>query len=597
MLHYENHQHQAICSTRDHTRQNHAPNDGCICFRLHLQPPSNRFPFRRLRRLSQLRAYTHIHFSPLPSSSAPSHSPLARVSSNEQNRLTRRHTLSGRRLSWFSRTDSHQPSTTCPDSTTEPSTLARYGAILFPGYRSLEVDLRSSTQPSESSSSSSTSDFPTQQAETMPRLRPSQTAPETQRELQAVDHPAPTAVQPVVLDSPDPVIGDSSASGPKHRQGATIRFFPYQDTSQSSRPSLPFIPISRTLPSGTYTVRVGRYSERDGMPIANPAGPSDAPVGFKSKVVSRKHCEFLFLNSQWHIKDVGSSSGTFLNHMRLSQPGMPSRLYTVKDGDIVQLGIDFRGGEEMIFRCVRIRIECNRSWQQQPNEFNKNTESLIKNLGKGDAVDYSGCRECSICLGSVLRPYQCLFMAACAHVWHYKCVSRLIHTPDYPMFQCPNCRAYTDLSAEVDDTNDLDDEQSKEASQNAEEAADELGSGASSPQLEPSQGSITSELAEDQPPTLPTAVNLASNIENMHLSDGNPSDVASDAPTSTSAPSNSSPDVPGWQSLTQSSDTRHPRPAQLRVDTPVRSESSDENPLTPRNDSGPLAFDGRAGMS
>lgn len=48
---------------------------------------------------------------------------------------------------------------------------------------------------------------------------------------------------------------------------------------------------------------------------------------------------------------------------------MVSRLYSIKDGDIVQLGIDFRGGEEMIFRCVRIRIECNRSWQQQPNEF------------------------------------------------------------------------------------------------------------------------------------------------------------------------------------------------------------------------------------
>lgn len=36
----------------------------------------------------------------------------------------------------------------------------------------------------------------------------------------------------------------------------------------------------------------------------------------------------------------------------------------------------------------------------------KNTESLIKNLGKGDGADYSGCRECSICLGSVLvRPF------------------------------------------------------------------------------------------------------------------------------------------------------------------------------------------------
>lgn len=55
--------------------------------------------------------------------------------------------------------------------------------------------------------------------------------------------------------------------------------------------------------------------------------------------------------------------------MRLSQPNMTSKLYTVKDGDIIQLGIDFRGGEEMIFRCVRIRIECNRSWQRQPNEF------------------------------------------------------------------------------------------------------------------------------------------------------------------------------------------------------------------------------------
>lgn len=116
-------------------------------------------------------------------------------------------------------------------------------------------------------------------------------------------------------------------------------------------------------------VRVGRYSERDGIPIPNPTEPSDAPVGFKSKVVSRKHCEFMYINGQWHVKDVGSSSGTFLNHMRLSQPNMVSRLYSIKDGDIVQLGIDFRGGEEMIFRCVRIRIECNRSWQQQPNEF------------------------------------------------------------------------------------------------------------------------------------------------------------------------------------------------------------------------------------
>lgn len=149
----------------------------------------------------------------------------------------------------------------------------------------------------------------------------------------------------------------------------TIRFFPHQDHSRLGRQSLNFSPISRTLPSEGSIIRVGRYSEREGPPVSNPTGPSDAPVGFKSKVVSRKHCEFSFVDGQWQIRDVASSSGTFLNHIRLSQPNQESRLYPVKDGDIIQLGIDFRGGEEMIFRCVKIRIECNRSWQKKPNQF------------------------------------------------------------------------------------------------------------------------------------------------------------------------------------------------------------------------------------
>lgn len=148
----------------------------------------------------------------------------------------------------------------------------------------------------------------------------------------------------------------------------TIRLYPHQDWRQG-RPSLTFAPIVRTLPSESSIIRVGRYSEREGIPLSNPSGLSDAPIGFKSKVVSRKHCEFSFVNGSWQIRDVSSSSGTFLNHIRLSQPNTESKLYPVKDGDIVQLGIDFRGGEEMIFRCVKIRIECNRAWQKRPNNF------------------------------------------------------------------------------------------------------------------------------------------------------------------------------------------------------------------------------------
>lgn len=41
----------------------------------------------------------------------------------------------------------------------------------------------------------------------------------------------------------------------------------------------------------------------------------------------------------------------------------------MNDGDIVQLGIDFKGGEEMIFRCVKIRVELNKGWQTGPSSF------------------------------------------------------------------------------------------------------------------------------------------------------------------------------------------------------------------------------------
>lgn len=163
-------------------------------------------------------------------------------------------------------------------------------------------------------------------------------------------------------------IAPSNLAGYPQDQMPTIRLIPHQDP-RSTRPSLAFPPTSRTLPHEDCVIRVGRYSERDSNPNPPSNTPSSAPVGFKSKVVSRRHCEFWCSNGQWYIKDVKSSSGTFLNHIRLSQPSVESRPWPVNDGDVVQLGIDFRGGEEMIFRCVKIRVECNRAWQKSLNNF------------------------------------------------------------------------------------------------------------------------------------------------------------------------------------------------------------------------------------
>ena len=160
----------------------------------------------------------------------------------------------------------------------------------------------------------------------------------------------------------------SSLIGLPSDQMPTIRFIQHQDP-RSNRPSLAFPATARTLSHEDCVIRVGRYSERDTNPNPPPNVPSSAPVGFKSKVVSRRHCEFWCSQGQWYIKDVKSSSGTFLNHIRLSQPSVESKPFPVHDGDVVQLGIDFRGGEEMIFRCVKIRVECNRGWQKTLNNY------------------------------------------------------------------------------------------------------------------------------------------------------------------------------------------------------------------------------------
>lgn len=162
----------------------------------------------------------------------------------------------------------------------------------------------------------------------------------------------------------------AAAAGPAPDSTPSIRFSAYYDP-RSTRPSLSFSPISRTLPGGTEVIRVGRYSERDGQSAAHLVAnqPNSSPVGFKSKVVSRRHCEFWCEQGKWFIRDVKSSSGTFLNHIRLSPPSQDSKAFPINDGDIIQLGIDFKGGEEMIFRCVKMRVELNRGWQNKPNTF------------------------------------------------------------------------------------------------------------------------------------------------------------------------------------------------------------------------------------
>lgn len=178
-------------------------------------------------------------------------------------------------------------------------------------------------------------------------------------------------------------------------------------------------------------------------------------------------------------------------------------------------------------------------------------------------------------------------MAACAHVWHYKCVSRLIHTPDYPIFQCPNCRAYTDLNAEVDDSNDMVDDEPKENSLDVA-PSEQPRSQTQSPARGTDDPTGREETPEQSDNELPVEAGLAVNIENMRLHGEDTPGAQTPTPTSALNPNNvprsASVNVPGSQSASPSAATGQSRPTQ------------EDNPLTPRNDSGPLAFDGWTGL-
>lgn len=190
-------------------------------------------------------------------------------------------------------------------------------------------------------------------------------------------------------------------------------------------------------------------------------------------------------------------------------------------------------------------------------------------------------------------------MAACAHVWHYKCIRRLIHTPDYPMFQCPNCRAWTDLSAEVDDSMEFDEESAKEDADATEikpDAAGEVDGNATNDANANAPGEQAAVHANGGNAT--NDRELAAIAENLHLEeerntpmqDAENPDGANETTKKPVSSNSQSANIP-----IPNGSSSHGNQSNSRSDTPANHETFEDDPMTPRNDSGPLALDGRAG--
>lgn len=232
----------------------------------------------------------------------------------------------------------------------------------------------------------------------------------------------------------------------------SVRLTPLIDHSSSST-GLYFAPVIRKI-KASQEIPIGRYTEKNRAAAHAPQG-SSAPIVFKSKVVSRSHALFQCnQDGQWFVKDCKSSSGTFLNHVRLSSASQELQLMPLIDGDIIQLGMDYRGGTEDLYRCVKIRCEFNRSWQRNVNNFNLEIHKKLQSLqitieGEEDPKNNDEWNECAICLLK-LEPCQALFISPCSHSWHYKCIRPII-IKSYPQFYCPNCRSMCDLETDIED--------------------------------------------------------------------------------------------------------------------------------------------------
>lgn len=124
-----------------------------------------------------------------------------------------------------------------------------------------------------------------------------------------------------------------------------------------------------------------------------------------------------------------------MNYVRLSKANVESPTYPLRDGDLIQLGHGepTRAGKISTHSFV-VRIESSdpgRSGTEISESPKICTKEVNCNVGgkRSSAV-------CSICSTSILQS-QASLTAPCNHMWHRKCMFRIMEATSPGGFSCP----------------------------------------------------------------------------------------------------------------------------------------------------------------
>lgn len=178
-------------------------------------------------------------------------------------------------------------------------------------------------------------------------------------------HQPAQATQQAASAPPPPVAGAPPQQAPAEPL-YSIRLTPVIDFTSASNFCIDTKTfVRRATQDGVF--KIGRYHQ-DSEILADYG--TYKPIILESRLVSRVHAELVLIRGHWHVRDVGSSAGTYVNDIRLPTTiaGQSAGRFLM-DGDVIKLGVDFVAEDQRLYKAIALKVEVNKNGRREPESF------------------------------------------------------------------------------------------------------------------------------------------------------------------------------------------------------------------------------------